>query len=59
MARDHENPLPISIGVFTSLKNKVKVLLYGNNDLHVASLMIGCMYGMHALKKGCRQTSWS
>ena len=35
-----KNPFPISIGMFKLFKNKVKVLLYGNNNLHVACLMI-------------------
>ena len=39
--KDHENTLPRYIGMFNLLKkkNKVKVLLYGNNNLHVASLL--------------------
>ena len=50
MAKDDEKPFAISIGMFNqSPKNKVIVLLYGHNNLHVASPMIGCMYGMHAL----------
>ena len=49
-----KNPFPISIGRFKLFKNKVKVLLYGNNYLHVASLMIGCMHRIHALKRGSR-----
>ena len=49
-----KNPFPISIGMFKLFKNKIKVLLYGNNYLHVASFMIGCMHGIHALKRGSR-----
>ena len=54
--KDHGNPFPISIGVL-NFKNKIKVLFYGNNNLHVASLMIGRVYGIHARKRGCRQSS--
>ena len=57
--KDYENPFHLSIGMFNLFKNKVKVLLYGNNNLHVASLMIGCMRGIHAPKRGCRQSNQS
>ena len=41
--KDLETPFPISIGIFNLFKNKVKVLvemLYGNNNLHIATIII-------------------
>ena len=46
-----------SYGHVQLIQKKVKVLLYGNSDLDIASHTIGCMQGIHALKRGCRQAN--
>ena len=56
-AKSLENLFSISVLNFLKDKNKAKLfveMLYGNNKLHVASLMIECMHGMHALIRGMR-----